>query len=263
MEWLSAIDFAAEHMDFSRRRQEGTGTWFMESPKFVNWLNGSNSILFCPGIPGAGKTILSSLVINYLWRIRQRSGTGIAYLYCKYRKYEQQKAVDLLSVLLKQLVQNLSSVPDTVSDLYEQHQRRRTRPSLDEISRTLHSVVESYHEVFVIIDALDECLDEHRNALLSELKSLKNLKLMITSRPIFNITQEFIDHPKLTIIAHKEDIECFVEHQISRLSGCVSRNHTLKRLVISEITNAADGMYVFSFFAALRQHLLKRCSHSS
>jgi Heterokaryon incompatibility protein (HET) len=57
-DWISSIDFAAQQSDIISRRQEGTGVWFTDSPEFHTWVQGSNQSLFCPGIPGAGKTIV-------------------------------------------------------------------------------------------------------------------------------------------------------------------------------------------------------------
>ena len=65
-DWLFPFDFAAQHNDFNGRRQEGTGQWLLNSKEFRTWLDGTEQTLFCPGIPGAGKTIITSLVINEL-----------------------------------------------------------------------------------------------------------------------------------------------------------------------------------------------------
>src|SRR5207244_2443039 len=50
MEWLSPLDFAAQHSDMIRRRQEGTGEWFLKSTQFSKWFQGPRETLFCPGI---------------------------------------------------------------------------------------------------------------------------------------------------------------------------------------------------------------------
>ena len=60
MEWLSPTDFTAQQHDIITRRQEGTGQWFLDSPEFKRWLQGSDKMLFCPGMPIAGKTMQSS-----------------------------------------------------------------------------------------------------------------------------------------------------------------------------------------------------------
>ncbi|KAF9639931.1 hypothetical protein BFW01_g11737 [Lasiodiplodia theobromae] len=59
LDWISQITSASKQQDHLRRRQEGTGTWFLNEPLFQGWLLGHPSVLWCPGIPAAGKTILA------------------------------------------------------------------------------------------------------------------------------------------------------------------------------------------------------------
>lgn len=134
-DWLTPIDYAAQQNDFISRRQEGTGQWLLESAEFRTWGETDKQTLFCPGIPGAGKTILASIMIEKLsTRFHNNKSVGIAYIYCNFRRKDVQKEQDLLASLLKQLSQKQSPLPDSVKSLYNKHKERRTRPSLDEIS---------------------------------------------------------------------------------------------------------------------------------
>ena len=99
--------------------RQDTGQWLLDSPDFLTWLEGSKQTLFCPGIPGAGKTILTAIVIDDLYNKFQDDGTvGIAYIYCNFRRQHEQMTEDLLASLLKQLSQKRSSLPDSVKALY-------------------------------------------------------------------------------------------------------------------------------------------------
>src|SRR2546422_765288 len=72
--------------------------------------------LFCPGIPGAGKTIFTSMVVDELTtRFRDDESIGIAYIYFNFRRQDQQKVEDLLSGLLKQLAQGRASLSEGVN----------------------------------------------------------------------------------------------------------------------------------------------------
>jgi Cdc6-like AAA superfamily ATPase len=79
------LEFPLQQSDFISRRQEGTGQWLIESDEFKTWLNGTRKTLYCPGIPGAGKTMLISIVIDHLLNTIQDESIGIAYIYCNYR----------------------------------------------------------------------------------------------------------------------------------------------------------------------------------
>ena len=67
-------------------------------------LSGKPVTLFCPGIPGAGKTILVSTVIDYLQRNLGDHDVGIAYLYCNFRRVDDQTVEQLIANLIKQLL---------------------------------------------------------------------------------------------------------------------------------------------------------------
>ena len=99
MEWLSPTDFPAQQHDIITRRQEGTGQWFKR------WLQGSDKTLFCPGIPGAGKTMMAAIAVNHLCRTAGCDDIGVAYLFYNYKAQADQSASGLLAALLKQLVQ--------------------------------------------------------------------------------------------------------------------------------------------------------------
>lgn len=66
--WLSPIDFASQQNDYIQRREEDTGQWLLQSDEYQNWITTAKETLFCPGMPGAGKTIISSIVIADLYQ---------------------------------------------------------------------------------------------------------------------------------------------------------------------------------------------------
>jgi len=176
LNWLTPVDYALQQNDYIGRRQAGSGQWLLDSEEFQSWLETVEQTLFCPGIPGAGKTILASIIIDYLCAHAQKNpDNGIAYLYFNFRRREEQKAEDLLASLLKQLIQERSPLPDSVKALHNRHTKNRTRPSLVEISEALQSVVAMYSRVLIIVDALDECQtsDGCRTVFLSELFNLQ------------------------------------------------------------------------------------------
>lgn len=252
IDWLTPIDYTTQQSDFIGRRQKGTGQWLLDSEKFQWWQNNSKQTLFCPGIPGAGKTMITSIVVDHLCdTFQNEADIGIAYLYCNYRRKEEQNPEYLLLSLIKQLVQELPSVPEKVKSLYEHHKYKRTRPSFDEISTVLQSVVVNYSRVFIIIDALDECHDSdgYRRKVLSEIFSLQNkseANLFATSRFIPEITKQFEGSIFLEILASDEDVERYLDGKMPQLRPFISRNLALQEEIKTKIINAVDGMYVLS-----------------
>lgn len=252
LDWLTPIDYGPLQSDYLKRRQSGTGKWFLESRELQNWLNASKQTLYCPGIPGAGKTILSSILVHYLTSsFAHDPKTGIAYIYCNFQRQNEQKIDHLLASVLKQLAESQSSLPGSVKDLYDQHKRKRTRPSLDEISKVLQSVVMMYSRVFIIVDALDECQvsDGCRTKFLSELSNLQTkhgINIFATSRFIPNIVDHFKTNVSLEIRASTDDVARYLEGHIDQLPSFVQQNRQLQEEIKTGISNAVDGMYVYS-----------------
>jgi predicted ATPase len=251
LDWLTPINYGDQQSDFIGRRQAGTGKWLLNSDAFQSWFNKNKQTLFCPGIPGAGKTMITSIVVEHLQtEFRNNSSIGIAYLYCNFRRQEEQKPVDLLASLLKQLIQRRTSLPKNVMDIYKRHSSERTRPSSNEISTTLHSIIADYFRTFIIIDALDECQisDGGRRRFLAELFSLQartGANLLATSRFIPEIEREFTGRStKLEISASDDDLQTYLHGQMLRLPSFVSHSADLQNEVKTAIIKAVDGMYV-------------------
>ncbi|KAH8653954.1 hypothetical protein BGZ60DRAFT_386686, partial [Tricladium varicosporioides] len=250
LDWLTPVNYGSQQSDFINRRQPGTGQWLLESEEFQRWLNSDQQTLFCPGIPGAGKTILTSIVVEELSsRFSTDPDVGIAYLYCNFRQKHEQKAQDLLTSLLKQLSQERSTLPGDVKSLYDKHIKKRTRPSLDEISRTLQSIVGTYTRVIIIVDALDECQvsDGCRKMFLSEISSLQNktrANLFATSRFIPDISEKFNSSIKLEIRAHDDDVRQYLDGRI--LQSAQKLLETYREEIKTQITKVVDGMFLLA-----------------
>jgi hypothetical protein len=195
--------------------------------------------------------MLTSIVVEeLLTRFYDDKSIGIAYLYCNFRRQEEQKIGDLLASLLKQLAESQQSLPGTVKELHDRHKTKQTRPSLDEISRSLQVVTTLYSRVFIIVDALDECQisDGCRQRFLSSLFSLQakcGANLFATSRLISSIEKEFQGNSKLEIRASEEDVRKYLNGHLYRLPGFVARSPELQEEIKTDIVKAVDGMYVF------------------
>jgi hypothetical protein len=248
LDWLTPIDYAAQQQDFISRRQAGTGQWLLDSKQFQTWLNTDKQTLFCPGIPGAGKTILTSIVVDYLYtKFRKDPNIGIVYLFCNFRRKDEQKTNDLLASLLKQLAERQLSLPGTVKELYDRHKTKRTRPSIEEISRSLQAVTILYSRVCIIVDALDECQvsDNCRPKFLSNIFGLQaktGANLFATSRFIPEITEKFNEGMRLEIRASNLDVQRYLDGHMSQLPTFILNKPKLQEEITTEIVKAVEGM---------------------
>lgn len=248
LDWLTPIDYALQQSGFINQRQTGTGQWLLDSVEFKAWVETEKQTLFCSGIPGAGKTILTSIVVDELaTRFGGDKSIGVAYVYCNFRRQDEQKAEDLLANLLKQLAQGQPSLPECVKSLYDDYKDQRTRPPSDQISGTLQSVAAMYSRVLIIIDALDECStsDNCRSTFLSEIFALQAMcgaNIFATSRSIPEITAKFSLSMSMEIRASDDDVKRYLEGHMSQLPSFVERNQQLQEEIKIKISEAVDGM---------------------
>jgi Cdc6-like AAA superfamily ATPase len=248
LNWLTPMEYDHQQSDYIRRRQSGTGQWLIDSEEFQSWIKTSKQTLFCPGIPGAGKTILTSVVVEDLISRYQDLNVGIAYIYLNFRRQEEQRVEDLLASLLKQLSRKLSPLPHSLKSLYNSYENKRTRPSSDEILEILLSVTSKYSRTFILVDALDECQASGgcRTKFLNELFNLQErsgTNVFTTSRFIPEILKRFTESASLEIRATDDDVRLYIDSRISGLPTFVSRSSDLQERIKTEIVKAVDGMY--------------------
>ncbi|OCL06466.1 hypothetical protein AOQ84DRAFT_365778 [Glonium stellatum] len=91
--WISSLDFSVKQNDIFGRRQKETAEWLFDNDVFKRWRSGAERILYCPGLPGASKSILVSTVINYL----QQNDIAVAYIFCSYKEQEDHTTSNLLA----------------------------------------------------------------------------------------------------------------------------------------------------------------------
>ena len=251
LEWITPLNFPAQQSAILSRRQEGTGQWLFDSPEFTTWMNRPKETLLCRGIPGAGKTMLASIAIDHLERTLRHKNIPVTYIYCDYRRQQEQTPENLLASVLKQLLQHRILVPEIVMKSYDHHVNSGTRPSLDDIGDMLKVTATDFRQIYVVVDALDELPVSHRACqnLLANLRSLQeaqNVSFMMTSRFIPQIDHELQDSLFLEIRANNEDIKKYIYGRICDLTTSAQNNLILQDDIANSIVDVVDGMFLLA-----------------
>ena len=166
-----------------------------------------------------------------------------------------------MRLALKQLCRKMQSFPPELQEVYKQHYRNDSQPRYEELRIAFLAVIRQFGRIFLVLDALDECILDQRKDLCEFLLSLANIrtsagssqgivKLFVTSRKESDIERAFQSIPTIEVEAAKvnSDIEVYVKSQIElRLQDCTLRlrNMALKDKIFNALTTKADGMYVF------------------
>lgn len=206
---------------------------------------GINQTLFCPGIPGAGKTVLTSIVVNHLQSAFNHPKIGIAYIYFNYKRRDEQKVVNVLESFIKQLTRSQPSVPQAVQRLYQQYMAKDARPFEEELYEVLQAVISLYSKVYFAFDALDECEGRQRTAILSQISQLQKITgvyIFATSRFIYEVQARFKGVLTQEIRAAPEDITRYISAHISELPSCAQTSPQLQEDIKTSISEAVDGM---------------------
>ena len=246
-QWLSPLDFPAQQREIYSRRQEGSGKWLLESERFKKWLKTEGGVLLCPGNPGAGKTVLASIVIDHLWNKVRTDDIGVAYIYCDYLRYREQAPVHLVGSLLKQLAEQQNPISESLKSYYDEHKGSNTDPNAKQAFEVLKAQCDSWSRIFIVIDALDECSEKDgtQQAVIKGLLALqdsKRINILVTSRLIPSILCDFEVSERLNIRANSADIETYLLGQMDRFPKRILAEKDLPAKIISEIVGAADGM---------------------
>lgn len=115
--------------------------------------------MHCHDMPGAGKSILCSIAIDYLkeLQISSQEEIGFAFILGDFKSRDETE--DLMASMVKQLLRP-HKVPLGLQSQFQKQSKNKAGGksclSLAEIASYLDAVMSSYSRTFVIIDALDE-----------------------------------------------------------------------------------------------------------
>ncbi|KAI0157617.1 hypothetical protein GGR57DRAFT_510626 [Xylariaceae sp. FL1272] len=223
-EWLfssSPLNFARKHRDAIEifRKTPETGQWFLSDSKFQAWKRKSFHRLLCSGIPGAGKTVLASIVIDHLKaRIKQDNRNNSAaclYVYFDHNDRETYTILNLYLCLLAQLVQHRDHFSNELKVAFRHYQEKAMFPSPSEVLDILITEMGSFSRIDIVLDALDECSSEIGNIRAEFMKTVRNFPtnvfVLATSRPDLEVWREVKASEELTIAAHDEDLKKYLD----------------------------------------------------
>jgi hypothetical protein len=190
---------------------------------------------------------MASTVVDHLQKEFEHQDVGIVYLYCNYRRKLEQTLLSLLGGVAQQMAQQRPGISAELEALYHKHIDKKSKPDLDEILAIIHSEAVRFSKVFVVVDALDECINSHdsRDILATSLRDLSlnaNLNVLMTSRFIPGTTYAFEDCHWLEIRAEMEGVKTYVQGNITRMPKFVMRNMDLQDAIINAVVKAVDGM---------------------
>ena len=191
--------------------------------------------------------MLSSLVIDHLERSAGEETPATTYIYCDYKRQDEQTPINLTASITRQLLQHQGSIPEQILKIYNCHKSKLTRPSFEEVFEMLNHSLARLTRVYLIVDALDELgnAGQVRQSFVKRLRlsqDLYHFNLMITSRYIPSLAQDFQNSLRMDIRASPDDIKKYVQGHISDLASYVRKDTRLHATIANSIAKVVEGM---------------------
>lgn len=230
----------------------------MDSEVYLKWktdISPVSSWIWLYGIPGCGKTILSSTVIQDVFQHCEGDpGKAFAYFYFDFNDAEKQKPELMVQALIYQLSEQCVKIPVPLEALYTSCDKGNRQPSIDALMSVLQHMVLEFPQPYLILDALDECAQ--RDELLDILEQiagwqLDTMHVLMTSRKEQDIESSLlvIVDPKHAICLQSQivdkDIRKFVHQKLSD-DKSLKRWHKstdIRQEIETTLIQGAHGMY--------------------
>jgi hypothetical protein len=252
--WLSAPDPSTNYHKAHKQRQAGTGLWLLHSERFKRWKEASASRLWLYGIPGCGKTILSSTVVeNLQHHCRDDKREVTVYFYFDFNDMQKQDPELMFRSLFRQLLQRSVKIPEEVNALFSSCGDGQQQPSLPALLNVAPQLVRQFTHVYIVLDALDE--SAKRAELMDMLETVAGwqlgiLHLLMTSRKERDIEmslETFISEHDMICLQRDvvdRDILRFVQQKIGddkRLAKW-NKNVEVREEIETALMRGAQGM---------------------
>jgi len=255
--WLSAPDPSTNYLKAHKQRQAETGLWLLKSAKFAEWKESAASRLWLYGIPGCGKTILSSTVIEHLLQhCYDDTSMVTAYFYFDFNDTQKQDPELMLRSLLCQFLQRSVVIPKGVDALFSSCKNGERQPSLHALLEVTQQAMQEFTQVYVVLDAIDECTQ--RLELMDMLETvagwqLDNLQLLMTSRKERDIERSlegYVEEENAICLQRDvvdQDIQRYVQQRLHNDKSLAKWNKdaAVRQEIEAALMGEACGMYVF------------------
>lgn len=184
--------------------------------------------------------------MNELFKHEEKGRCSGAYFFFDGRSGQNDLSMHekMLRSLISQVADQTIGIPEALDRIYGNGHQKPSRVDLED---TFKSIIESFEHSWIIIDALDECVD--RKALLDWLERLANwsggkLHLMTSSRAEPDIEHRLSKVDCLSRVEYgndigNADIRAYITTQLSERDDL---DEEMCGIVMSALVSGAGGM---------------------
>jgi len=176
---------------------------------------------------------------------------AIAMFYCDFRDQQEQTATNIIGAVLRQLLVR-GEVLEHVRQAFQKAKRevggRGLR--LPDMVQMLKRTVSILSQVFICIDALDECPPKHLLELLGTMKEVleesPRTRIFLTGRPQVEaeITRYFTTRLAVPVIPKMHDIRRYLENKLEMDPEPIAMSDSLRADILRIIPERVSEMCV-------------------
>ena len=251
LEWFSPLQPGEAHSSVASTRLEGTCQQMLNDTSFIAWREGSapSNVILAHGVPGAGKTVLTSFVIDEIIEASE-DDIALAFIYIGQHRKEAEEEQCFLAAIIKQWCAHLTNIPQPLNLLFQKHHGKSTRPSVGELHQVLTEVHRHVPRKFLIVDALDECNSSVRKSVVNIIQLLlrnqdtnANTKVFVSCRShLIPALEKQLKPVCMDVKAADSDITLYLSNAIAESDASSELSPEFRKELISTILAGAKGM---------------------
>ena len=182
---------------------------------------------------------------------REQNST-VACFYFDFAAQKDQSLATMMGAILKQVVGGLEEIPVEILRAYQEQKKAigGREPRLSDIVKMLQ-ITSSKERMFICIDALDECVPEHRVRLLDSLNKILDkspgTRIFVTGRPHIQpeIGRRLAGRvTSLSISTKRDDIIRYLYSRLEEDTTADAMNGSLQAEILRKIPEDVSEMYV-------------------
>ncbi|KAJ6511853.1 hypothetical protein DFH09DRAFT_999321, partial [Mycena vulgaris] len=221
--------------------------WLLTMPQYEMWAQKKTGLLWFHAKPGAGKTVLSSVIIDDLQqRHSHNPHVAVLFFYCQYDDPSKRVAGKIVASILDQLLYN-SKILALVKETWMKENPNLQHLSLKNLQKLLLQLLRQSQHTYIVVDALDEC--DHPDDIANILSILAaHSSVLVTSRSeCEDISAILGHHPQIHISSDnvQADIEHFVTLSMEKHRRISRHSVDVKQHISRVLVSAADGMFLW------------------
>ena len=188
-------------------------------------------------------------MIDSLYDRTAEENIAVAGLYCDFLSQQEQTAVSIMGGVMKQLV-GRGGIPDHLREAFQKGQKEYggRGPRLAELMGILGTTIASLPQVFICLDALDECLPKYLPELLESLRNIlresPRTRIFLTGRPHVaeDVKRYFPKAVVVPISPNPDDIRNYVEMRLDRDTEPEAMSKDLRADIVRVIREKISDM---------------------